>query len=145
MIDLEKEEIKERIEKGWIKARMWFEVMATDKELTRKTLKEHLLGMKKLKNTFILEERFEEVIEVKQPPRDVKQAFSQIAQVELLTKNVETLLFAVMYFAPSSVEILEPKELKIGIETIQSIMNSVADVMHKFSAGVGGIVVSTKR
>jgi len=143
---LEKEEIKEKIEQGWIKAMMWFEVMTSERELAETTLKDHIKAMQNLKNTHLLSEKFEETTEVKNPPINVEKAFSKVAHVELLSKNVETLLFAVIYFAPSSVEILEPKELTIGMETIQSIMNSVADLMHKVAAGgAGGIVVSTKR
>jgi len=143
---LEKEEIEEKIEQGWIRASMWFEVMTADKELAETTLKAHVKSMQTLQNTHLLSEMFEDTVEVKNPPRNLEKAFSKIAHVELLSKNVETLLFAVIYFAPSSVEIIEPKELTIGIETIQSIMNSVADVMHKFAAGgAGGIVVATRK
>ncbi len=143
---LEKEEIKEKLEKGWIKAVMWFEVMTADRELAENTLKEHIKALQNLKNTYVLSEKFEETVEVKDPPRKVEKAFSKIVQVELLTKDIETLLFAVIYFAPSSVEIIEPKDLTIGIETIQAIMNSVADVLHKLAAGgAGGIVISTRK
>ena len=144
---MEKEEIQEKIERGWIKSIMWFEVMTSDKELAESTLKEHIKSMQEdLKNTHILSEKFEETVEVKNPPRNVDKAFSKIAQIELLSKNIETLLFAVIYFAPSSIEIIEPKELTIGMESIQSIMNSVADVMHKLAAGgAGGVVVSTRK
>ena len=143
---LEKEEIKEKLEKGWIKAQMWFEVLTSTKELAESTLTDHIKSLQNMKNTHILSEKFEETIKMKNPPRDIKQAFSKIAQVEILTKDIETLLFAVIYFAPSGVEILEPKELTIGIDAIQSIMNSIADVMHKLAAGgAGGIVIATKR
>ena len=140
------EEIKEKLNRGWIKSRMWFEVMASEKETAEKTLKDHVAGMKKLKNTYILNQKFEEATEVKNPPRDLKQAFSKVAEVEFLSKDIESMLFAVIYFGPSGVEILEPKKLNVGIETIQAIMNSVADVMHRFAAGgAGGIVVAAKR
>ena len=143
---LEKEEIKEKIENGWVKAQMWFEVLTSTKELAESTLTDHIKSLQNMKNTHILSEKFEETIEMKNPPREIKQAFSRIVQVEILTKDIETLLFAVIYFAPSGVEILEPKELTIGIDTIQSIMNSIADVMHKLAAGgAGGIVIATKR
>ena len=142
---LEKEEIREKIGQGWIKAELWFEVMTAEKELADTTLTDHVKAMRNLKDNYILSEKFEEAVEVKNPPREVKQAFSKVAQVEVLCKNIETLLFTVIYFAPSGVEIIEPKELTIGIETIQAIMNSVADVMHKLAAGgVGGVVISTR-
>lgn len=143
---LEKEEIREKIENGWVKAQMWFEVLTSAKELAESTLTDHIKSLQNMRNTYILSEKFEETLEMKNPPREIKQAFSKIAQVEILTKDIETLLFVVIYYAPSGVEILEPKELTVGIDTMQSIMNSVADVMHKLAAGgAGGIVIATKR
>jgi hypothetical protein len=143
---LEKEEIKERLEKGWIKSRFWFEVMTTDKELTKKTLKDHIEKLKKEKFTEIIRERYEDVQEVENPRPDIAKGYSQAVEVEILTKDVETLLFDVIAFAPSAVEILEPKELKVGIDTLQVIMNSVADVLHRFASagGVPGIIIPTK-
>jgi hypothetical protein len=142
---LEKEEIREKIEEGWIKAVMWFEVMTSERELAENSLKDHVKSIQNMKNAYILSEKFEDTIEVENPPRNVEKAFSKVAQVELLSKNIETLLFAVIYFGPSSVEIMEPKELTIGIDSMQAIMNSVADVVHKLAAsGAGGIVISTK-
>lgn len=143
---LEKEEVQEKVEKGWIKAVLWFEVMTSDKDLAETTLKDHIKAMHKLKDTYILTEKFEDTLEVKSPPREVEKAFSKVVQIEILTKTLETLLFAVIYFAPSGIEVLEPKELTIGIDTMQAVMNSVADVMHKLAAGgVGGVVVSTRK
>ena len=143
---LEKEEIQEKLEKGWIRSSMWFEVMTADRQVAEDTLKEHVKALQKLKNTHILKESLEETVEVTPPPKNVEKAFSKIAQVEILTKDMETLLFTVIYFAPSGVEVLEPKELSIGAETVQAMMNSVADVMHKLAAGgAGGIVVSTRK
>lgn len=140
-----KEEISERIESGWILSGMWFEVMAVDKKITENTLKEHLKKLKDMKDTVVVEEKFEKVEKVQSPPKNIKEAFSQIVEVKILTKDIETLLLVVIAFAPSSVEILQPKELTVGIDTIQVIMNSVADVMHRFAAvGPGGVVISAK-
>ncbi len=143
---LTKEEIKERLEKGWIKSRVNFEIMAVDKEIATKTLEEHVEKLKKVPDNSVLNEKFGEILEVKPPPREIKQAFSQIVEVEVLSKDIEALLFIVVGFAPSSIEVLEPKEMTIKFQTIQYIMNSVSEIMHRFAAeGVGGVVVSTKR
>jgi len=53
------------------------------------------------------------------------------------------LLSITIFFAPSAVEVLEPESLKITATTIQTIMNTVADLLHRFaSQGVGGIVIA---
>ena len=142
---LTKNEINERIKNGWILSSVWFEVMAVDKKITEKTLKKHLKKLKDMKDTIVVEEKFEKVEKVKSPPKNVEEAFSQIVEVKFLTKDIETLLLIVIAFAPSSVEILKPKELTVGIDTLQVIMNSVAVIMHRFAAlGPGGVVISAK-
>ncbi len=142
---MEKDEINEKISKGWIKSRLWFEVMAVDKETTEKALKEHIEKVKKSKDTLILSEVYEPAQQVDNLRGDVKTAFSQAAKVEVMTKNIEVLLYVVIFFAPSAVEVLEPSKLTIGMETVQTIMNSVSDMIHRFAAqGAGGVVVSMK-
>lgn len=143
---LSKEELKEKLTKGWIRTRVTFEVMATDKVATENTLREHIKKIKAVKDNEVLSEKYEETVEVKPPPRNISQAFSQVAEVEMLSKNLEVLLFIIISFAPSSLEVLAPKELTITANTIQVVMNSVADVMHRFAAqGIGGIVISGKK
>lgn len=140
---MEKEAIREKIDQGWILSRMWFEVMAVDKKITKKSLVEHIKKLKKMQDTKVVEEKFDTVKKVENPPKGISGAFTQAVEIQVLTKNVEVLLLDVMMFAPSGVEIIEPKEMKIGIDTLQTIMNSVADMMHRFAAtGVGGVVIS---
>lgn len=142
---MEKEEIADKISKGWIKSRLWFEVMAIDKDTTESALKKHVEKVRKSKDTIILVENYEIAEEIKPAPEGLEKAFTQAVKVELLTKNVEVLLYLVIFFAPSAVEVLEPSKMTVGMETVQTIMNSVSDMIHRFAAqGAGGMVVSTK-
>lgn len=139
-------EVREKLRNGWIKSRIYLEVMATDKKLTEDSLKDHIKRMKDVKDAAILNEKYEETQEIKDPPREIKQAFSQVAQLELLAKDVDVLLYIVILYAPSAIEILEPADLKVGIEQVQTIMNSVADLVHRFAAsGMGGVVIATQQ
>lgn len=140
------EEVRDRIEKGWIKSRMWFEVLAVEKKLTEDTLKAHIEKVRKNDDTILLNERFEETKRVENPMKNVAEAFSQAVETELLTKNIETLLSVVVFFGPSAVEVIEPAKLTIGLESVQVIMNSVADLIHRYAAlGTGGVVISAKK
>jgi hypothetical protein len=144
--NLNEEKIREKIEKGWIKSRMWFEAMAIDKQVTEQALKDHIGKISKAEGSIVLSERYEQSEEVEKPMKNIEKAFTQAVEIELLTQNIETLLFDVIFFAPSSVEVMEPKELKINLTTMQAIMNTVADVMHRLvAAGSGGIVIPTKK
>jgi len=136
---------KELLEKGWIKAEMWFDVMAVTRETTEKALKEHIEKLKKQEGVELLETAYEEVLPAKDLPKGISQAFTQAAKVVLLARDVETLLYVTIFFAPSAVEVLEPKELKVTANTLQVVMNSVADLLHRFAAqGIGGVVIAGK-
>jgi hypothetical protein len=143
---MEEQEIRRRLENGWIKSRIYIEVMATDEKTTEQALKDHIRKLKDAPDSFVLSEKYEDIQPVKNPPREIKQAFSQVVQMELLTKNMETLLYIVIFYSPSAIEVLEPKDLKVGIEQLQTVMNSVADLVHRFAAGgIGGVVIFTQQ
>lgn len=136
---------KELLEKGWIKSEIWFEVMAVTKEATENALKQHIEKLSKQEGVEIISTEYEEVSPVKEPPKGVSQAFTQAAKVILLTKNIETLLYVTIFFAPSAVEVIEPEKIEITANTVQVIMNSVADLLHRFAAqGIGGVVIAGK-
>jgi len=135
--------IKEKIEKGWLHCKAWFDVLAITKEAAEESLKQHIEKLKKLDNFILLSERYEETIEQERPLPRIERAFSKACEVEFLVKDLETLLQVTMFFGPSALEVLEPLEIKVKASSIQSIMNSVADLLHRFAAqGVGGVVIA---
>jgi len=137
------DEIKEKVQKGWIHSKMWFDVLAVTKEAAEESLRNHIEKIKKLENCIVIKEDFKEAIEVEKPLPRVEKAYSKAVEVEVLTKDIETLLSITIFFAPSAVEVLEPESLKITATTMQTIMNTVADLLHRFaSQGVGGIVIA---
>lgn len=139
---LEKEEIGEKIEKGWIRSRVWFEVLAVKKEIALSSLKTHLEKLGKQDGIRIISEKLEEAKSVEKPMSNVDEGFSQAAEVELLSDSVETLLSVVIFFVPSAVEILEPKKLTVEDRSVQVIMNSVADLIHRYAAReIGGYLI----
>ena len=89
---MEEKEIKEKIQKGWIHSKMWFEVLATTKEVAEESLKNHIKRLKKMENCVVIKENFKETIEVEKPLQRVERAYSSIVEIEVLTKDVETLL-----------------------------------------------------
>lgn len=138
--------VHEKSSKGWIKAWFAIELMAVSQEITEKSLKEHIEHLESLKDAFVFEKEVKPVEKLESPPKGVAEAYSQVVEVSLFIKDLPTLINIVMAFGPSSVEILEPKEMKIKIEEIQSISNLVASMMHQFaSAGVGGIVFTPQK
>lgn len=140
-----KDLLSEKLEKGWIHAKMFFEVMAVNEDVVKKHLKEHIEKIRKMENLKIVSEKFSEIEEVEDPPEKFKEAYSQIADIEIVVSSLENLIYTVIFFGPSSIEILEPKEMKVGFDSAQAMANAVAELMHKYAAaGAGGIVINTK-
>ena len=140
---MDKLEIKKKIKKGWIKSWFAIEVMAKNKDVTEKALSNHIEKLENAKDTIVLEKDFGDTKKAENPPKGHDQAFSQICELTVLNKNLYTLLNIIMLFGPSSIEILEPKEMKMKIDELQNIANQVAGLMHQFaSAGLGGMVIS---
>lgn len=140
--------LKDHLEKGWIHARMFFEVMGGTEEVAKKALKDHLDTVKKMQTIKVVSEKYGEVEEVQEPPKQFSggKAYSQVVEVEIVVSSVENLIYSVIFYGPSSVEVIEPKEMRMGFDAVQSMANAVAELMHRYaSVGAGGIVISTKK
>ncbi|MGC9200407.1 MAG: hypothetical protein ACP5F8_00365 [Candidatus Aenigmatarchaeota archaeon] len=140
---MEEREVREKIQKGWILSKAWFDVLAVSKEAAEESLKKHIEKLKKLENCIVVKEDYKETLEVEKPLPNVEKGFSKAVEIEILTKDIETLLYVTIFFAPSAIEVLEPESLKISSGSIQTIMNTVADLIHRFAAqGIGGVVIA---
>lgn len=136
------EDVQERISEGWINVWFAFEVMAVTKEATENALKNHVERLGKVKNVKVYEVTYHDVTKVETPPKNVKEAWSQIVEVKLIVKSLFDLINVIILYAPSAIEILEPKELKVKIDEVQNIANVIAGLIHQFAAaGVGGVVI----
>lgn len=143
---MENSAVEEKLKKGWVKCVMWFEILAIDENVTKESLKEHIAKLKKGEGVEVISEKFEDVEKVDNPFPQIEKAYSQSVQLQIMFKDIETLLYNVVFFAPSAVEVIEPKSAVVGANTLQVIMNSVADLVHRYAAqGAGGVVISTKK
>jgi hypothetical protein len=142
---MDKEKINKIRKEGWIEVWFAIEAMGTSKDVTESAMAKHIEKLSKTKDIFVYEKIFRETEKVKNPPKGVKEAFSQVVEVKLFAKDLFTLINIVMVYGPSAIEILGPNKKEIKIDEIQNIANVLAGVIHQFaSAGVGGIVISPK-
>jgi hypothetical protein len=140
-----KEEINRKKEENWIDTWFAIETLAVDKEIVENALKRHIEKLAKAPGVFVYASKYSETEKVENPLKNVKEAFSQVAEVKLFIKNVPTLINIVLMYGPSSVEILGPNNKDIKINEMQDVANLLAGLVHQFaSAGVGGVVISSK-
>ncbi len=137
------DEVRARKKEGWIDAVFNIEAMAVNPEVAKKSLADHVAKIENVRELLVYEKSFSDVEEVKNPPKKVEKAYSQIVEIKMLVKNVTTLIHMVLLFGPSSIEIIGPKTLEIKIDELQSLANAIAGIMHQFAqAGIGGVVIT---
>ena len=130
---------------GWIKSSMFVEVMAVNEKVTKKALEDHIKNLEKEDQVMVYKKEYGEMKKIENPRPNIPEAYSYLVELEMLTQTLDKLVFLVMAYGPTSIEILEPKELKVKMGEAQGILNSISDVIHRFAAmGIGGIVVKTQ-
>jgi hypothetical protein len=144
MKDASKETVERRLKEGWINSMMMIEVLAVTKDAAKSALEKHIEKMEKEDKTIIYKKDFKEIKQIKKPLKNIKVAYSHIVELELLTRDYEKLVYLVMNYAPSSIEILGPENIKMDMGEAQGILNSLAELIHKFAAaGLGGILIQS--
>ena len=135
-------EATEKVEEGWIRAWLAFEALAVKEEVTKSSLESLFNRMESDKRVRVYKKEFSDIKRVENPLQGVKEAWSQIIKMEIVSKKLHDLVGFVIDFGPSSIEILEPKKFETEMGEAQNILNSVAEMIHRFAAaGVGGVVV----
>jgi len=83
---------------------------------------------------------FKKCEKVPNPFKKDQKAFSKVVEVELVVRRFENLVFIVMNYAPSSIEILEPTELKVPVGEAQSTLNAISELIHRFTSASAGLI-----
>lgn len=142
---MKEDKAKEYMRSGGIRSWMMIEVLAVTESAARQALENHLKNMEREKGIIIVKKEFRKPVEVSNPLQNIEKGYSHIVELEAVAKNYESLINIVMNYAPSSIEILEPEKLEMDIGEAQGILNSIADMMHKFArAGIGGVIVKAE-
>jgi len=139
------EKVEEKRKAGYIEVWAAFEVVATSEEVSRSAMEKHLDALARVEGVLVYERKLGETKQIDPKPFKVNEAFSTIAEAKFLVKDLPTLVNVCLAYAPSAIEVLSPKELRVKMEEVQDIANLLAGLMHKFAAqGVGGIVIKAR-
>lgn len=140
---MDEDEIMEKMADGWIKVRAFIEVMASNEETADRALRGHIDKIKSQEGIKIYNEDYEDPEEVENPPGNIKQAFSEIAEIEFIVPSVKNLIKFTFLYGPSSVEVIEPEKTELKMGELQDIANTIAALVHQYaSQGAGGIVTT---
>jgi hypothetical protein len=117
---------KERIEKGHLLARVIIEMLGAPKEHIEDTMKKYIESLKdregvEVNKTYIAETEL----------REDKKLYSNYADLEIWFDGIDTLLGFCFDALPSSVEIIEPAELKFKANKLNNLINDLQAKLHK--------------
>ena len=125
-------DINEKLDKGYVQTRAIIEILGKPKEHIENTLKGYVEKIGKNENIEILKKEYFESKEIK----NSDGMWSNFVEIEILTKNVATLIEFCFDYMPSSVEIIEPKELKLKEKDLSGLLNDLQARLHKVDMAV---------
>lgn len=134
-------EVDEKVESGWLKVWLMFEVLGITNEASKKALESLIDKLDKDNRVKLYKKQFGDILRIEKPLEGVDEAFSLTCEVELISKKLDSLTQIVIEYGPSAIEIMEPSNFKIDSGEAQAILNTISQTIHQFAAaGAGGIV-----
>jgi len=124
----EKVDIREKLSEGYVRAVLIVEILGRPPEHVSAALKTLLGSMQKDKNMLLLNKKIYRPKKVKES-RDMFIAFMEI---EVLANGLMKLFEVCFDYMPSSVEIVEPTNLKFTLAQANAIINDLASRLHKY-------------
>lgn len=136
---MEEKDIENKIKQGYILAEMWFEAIALEKVTAEKALKEHVKKLKEFEDVIVINEEYLKAKKINSS--NSNNMYSSVAKVKILSKDIYALIFTTIFFAPSSVIIIKPEKFIFDLITVQTIVNTFADLIHRISKIGGKIII----
>lgn len=110
-----------------LKVRAIIEILGSPQEHVNKTMQMILAKVKEYPEMKVLKEQLFTAEKMGDKP-----LWSTFAELEVEAKKVETLTGFCFDFMPSSLEILEPEELKMEHHTVSDFLNDLIGRLHQY-------------
>jgi hypothetical protein len=117
-------DIEERMAQGWIKCNMIIEVVGKPKEHVEESLKLILKKLNEEKNVQVLEGKVHK-------PKEQGAFFCSFVELELIVKNMAVFTTLCFDYMPSSVEIVQPENMKVKCTEISDFVNDMLAKLHE--------------
>ena len=116
---------KKKLQQGWLHVLVTFEIIGTPKEHVDQSLRGFL-------DTVKADERIEWIEEHIEPAEksEKEDFYGAFAEVDLLAKNLDTLMWLAINFTPASIEVIEPNSFTFKALDIQNWMNDLLSKLH---------------
>ena len=121
------DKLREKLDQGFVLCRIIIEVAGRPKEHIENTMKLLMEKIKEEEDTVLTKgQAFKtKEIEIKN-----EKMYSSYAEIEILMKNVSRIIGFCFDYMPSSIEILEPSDLKTTILDFTELLNELLTKLH---------------
>jgi len=136
----EKVDVRERFEKGWLDVVAIIEIVGKPADHIYKVMEKLIEGFSNEKDVKLIYKKVHEPKEAEQ----VKELFSTFAEIEFLAKSLSRVMEFVIDYMPSSIEIVAPKDLSVGLNDANSVLNDLTSKIHKYEAFMKGLAIQNK-
>ncbi len=139
---ISEEEANKKVEEGCFRVWIVFNAMAINENVARESLESLTNKLDKDDRVKIYKKVFGEAKRIEKPLKNIEVGYSVVCEISLVSKNFDNIVQIVIEYGPSAIEIYEPEKFVLKAGEAQSILNSIAFMMHSLAAvGAGGIVV----
>lgn len=122
---MKNKEIKEFLEKGYLRATVIFEVVGKPKEHVESTIRAYLENIKSDEEIQAIEEDYEPVDEIEDG------LFSEVVEADMLLKDLEKLTWLCINFTPASIEITDPSTFSFDQKELGNWLNDLLAKLHE--------------
>jgi hypothetical protein len=121
----------EKLEKGQVHFRTIIEVVGRPKEHVKDTAQNYVEKIKKDEKFNIEKTEFAEIKRIEEEKEE--ELWSTFIDVELWAKNLPSVVDFCFDYMPSSVEIIQPKELHLKEREVSGLLNDLQANLHKMN------------
>ncbi|MEM4259946.1 MAG: hypothetical protein QXG00_01810 [Candidatus Woesearchaeota archaeon] len=116
-------EVQDKLEKGWILARVLFEIVGNPKEHVINTLKGVIEQIQKEEKIIVLNQDLGE-------PEEKNDIWSGFIETEMLVYGLDKFIWLAANFTPANIEIIKPEEFIITEKNMTDWLNDILNMMH---------------
>ncbi len=134
-------DVDKLINEGCMHARLFMEVQGNDKDACQKALERTVFdSLVEEDNVTVFSVKFYEL------KRDAKEGFfSGVVEIDLLFRDFRWFVNVVMRYGPSAIELIEPHNVKLNLDEMQSILADVSELSQTFSSQILALLKDEER
>lgn len=121
---MDKKEIREKLEKGWISINIIFELIGNPKEHIEKAMTLLLEQIEKDKDVLWLDK------DVGEAEETTDGLFGTFCEANLLVKDLSKLSYLAINYSPASIEIIEPASMTFKDKDLNHFFGDLLSQMH---------------